>query len=72
MYKTAQGLCTFQEGHAKNGTRKKDLFKKELSFARKQEIEKRLDKPSMQTRIKRMARKMFKDVRKKEVERKKG
>ena len=46
--------------------------KKELTFARKQEIEKRLSKPALQQRIKRMARKLFKDVRKKEVERKKG
>ena len=46
--------------------------KKELTFARKQEIEKRLAKPALQQRIKRMARKLFKDVRKKEVERKKG
>ena len=46
--------------------------KKDLTFARKQEIEKRLAKPALQQRIKRMARKLYKDVRKKEVERKKG
>ena len=46
--------------------------KKELTFARKQEIEKRLSKPALQQRIKRMAKRIFKDVRKKEVERKKG
>lgn len=46
--------------------------KKELTFARKQEIEKRLAKPALQQRIKRMAKKLFKDVRKKELERKKG
>ena len=46
--------------------------KKELTIARKQEIEKRLSKPALQQRIKRMAKRIFKDVRKKEVERKKG
>ena len=46
--------------------------KKELTFARKQEIEKRLAKPALQQRIKRIAKRIFKDVRKKEVERKKG
>ena len=46
--------------------------KRELSFARKQEIEKRLDKPALKQRIKRLARRLFKDVRKKEVQRKKG
>jgi len=43
-----------------------------LTFARKQEIEKRLAKPALQQRIKRIAKKLFKDVRKKELERKKG
>ncbi len=46
--------------------------KKDLTFARKQEIEKRLAKPALQSRIKRMAKKLFKDVRKKELQRKKG
>ena len=46
--------------------------KSELTFARKQEIEKRLDKPALKNRIKILAKRMFKDVRKKEVERKKG
>ena len=46
--------------------------KKELTFARKQEIEKRLAKPALQQRIKRIAKRIFKDVRKAEVERKKG
>jgi hypothetical protein len=50
----------------------KDIPKKDLSFARKQEIEKKLDKPAMQARIQRLARKMFPKVRKAEVERKKG
>jgi hypothetical protein len=46
--------------------------KAELTFARKQEIEKRLDKPALKNRIKRIAKRIFKDVRKKEVQRKKG
>ena len=46
--------------------------KAELTFARKQEIEKRLDKPALKSRIKRIAKRIFKDVRKKEVQRKKG
>ena len=46
--------------------------KKELTFARKQEIEKRLAKPALQQRIKRIAKRIFKDVRKAEVQRKKG
>jgi len=50
----------------------KGIPKSELSFARRQEIEKRLDKPVMKAKIKVIARKLFKDVRKKEVERKKG
>ena len=39
--------------------------KRELTFARKKEIEKRLEKPALQQRIKRMAKRLFKDVRKK-------
>lgn len=46
--------------------------KSELTFARKQEIEKRLDKPMLKQRINRLAKRKFKDVRKKEVQRKKG
>ena len=46
--------------------------KAELTFARKKEIEKRLEKPALQARIKRIAKRIFKDVRKKEVQRKKG
>ena len=46
--------------------------KAELTFARKQEIEKRLDKPALKARIQRIAKRIFKDVRKKEVQRKKG
>jgi len=50
----------------------KDVPKNELSFARRQEIEKRLEKPQMKKRIKMIAKKLYKDVRKKEVARKKG
>ena len=46
--------------------------KNELPFARRQELEKRLDKPSVKKRIKMLAKRMFKDVRKKEIERKKS
>ena len=48
----------------------KDLPKSELNYARRQEIEKRLDK--MKPRIDRLAKKMFPAIRKKEVARKKG
>ena len=60
---------------ARNAIAKKltrGIPKRELTFARKQEIEKRLDKPALKMRIKRLAKRMFKDVRKKEVARKKG
>jgi hypothetical protein len=50
----------------------KDIPKSELSYARKQEIEKRLDKPAMKARIKRLATRMFPKIRKAEVQRKKG
>ena len=59
---------------------RKALFKKlvkgkdknDLPFSRRQEIEKKLDKPAMKKRISMLAKRMVKDVRKKEVERKKG
>lgn len=50
----------------------KGIPKDELSFARRQEIEKRLEKPAVKKRINMLAKRMYKDVRKKEVERKKG
>lgn len=50
----------------------KDIPKDQLSPARKAEIEKRLAKPALQARIDRMAKKMLKDVRKRELERKRG
>lgn len=50
----------------------KGIPKSELTFARRQELEKRLDKPVMQKRINMLQRRLIKDVRKKEIERKKG
>jgi len=50
----------------------KDIPKDKLSPQRKAEIEKRLKSPAFQGRIDKMARKMVKDVRKKEMERKRG
>lgn len=50
----------------------KNVPKDELSPQRKAEIEKRLETPAFQNRIKRLATKMLKDVRKKEMERKRG
>lgn len=50
----------------------KDIPRDELSPQRKAEIEKRLKSPAFQGRIDRMARKLIKDVRKKEMERKRG
>ena len=50
----------------------KDIPKSELSFARRQEIEKRLDKPALKARIKMIAKRMFPKVRRAEMQRKKG
>ena len=50
----------------------KDIPKEKLSAARKQEIEKRLEKPQVQARIKMLAKRLLPKVRKAEVERKKG
>lgn len=46
--------------------------KNDLSFQRRQDIEKRLNSPNVKKRIKMIAKRMFKDVRKKELERKRG
>ena len=70
-----QTLTKRSNRQARNAIAKKltrGVPKSELTFARKQEIEKRLDKPALKQRIARLAKRMFKDVRKKEVERKKG
>ena len=50
----------------------KDTPKSELSFQRRQEIEKRLDKPAFKKRIDMIAKRMFKDVRAKEIARKRS
>ena len=50
----------------------KGVKKDEMSFARRQEMEKRLEKPQVKKRIAMFAKRMLKDVRKKEVDRKKG
>ena len=50
----------------------KDIPKSELSFARKKEIEKRLEKPAIKARLQRLAKRMYPKVRKAEVSRKKG
>ena len=50
----------------------KDIPKKDLTYARKQEIEKRLDKPQFKSRIQRLAKRMYPSIRKAEVQRKKG
>jgi len=50
----------------------KNIPRSELSPARKAEIEKRLNKPVFKNKIERVAKKMLKDVRKKEMQRKRG
>ena len=50
----------------------KDIPKSELTYARRQEIEKRLDKPAVKKRIERLAKRMLPVVRKAEMERKRG
>jgi len=50
----------------------KDIPKGELSYARRQEIEKRLEKPSFKSRIDRIAKKLFPKVRQAELAKKRG
>lgn len=50
----------------------KGKSKNELSFAKRQEIEKRLDKPEVKKRIERLSKRLLKDVRKKEMERRRA
>jgi hypothetical protein len=50
----------------------KDIPKDEMTYQRRQEIEKRLDTPVMKKRIERLAVKMLPKVRKMEIERKRG
>ena len=44
--------------------------KGDMSIARKKEIEKRLDRPAVQARIDRQARKLMKTIRRQEIDRK--
>lgn len=46
--------------------------KADMTVARKREIEKRMDKPAMQAKLDRTARKLIKTVRKQEMERKRN
>ena len=50
----------------------KSIPKDELSYARRQEIEKRLEKPQFKARIQQIARKLLPKVRQKEVERRRA
>lgn len=50
----------------------KDVPKSDLSFARRQEIEKRLEKPAMKSKIDRLTKKMLPKVRKAELSKKRG
>lgn len=50
----------------------KDVPKSELSYARRQELEKRLEKPVMQVRIDRLAKKLLPKVRRDELAKKRG
>ena len=61
--------------HAYNAMYKKltkNISKNDLSPQRKAELEKRLNSPAFKNRIARMSKKMIKDVRKQEMERKRG
>ena len=50
----------------------KDIPQSELTFARRQEIEKRLEKPAIKKRIDMIVKKEFPKVRKAELARKRG
>ena len=50
----------------------KDIPKSDLTFARRQEIEKRLEKPAMKSKIDRLTKKMLPKVRKAELSKKRG
>ena len=50
----------------------KDIPKSDLTFARRQEIEKRLEKPAMQKKIDRLTIKLLPKARKAEMEKKRG
>jgi len=48
----------------------KGIAKADLSVSRKREIEKRLDKPAFKTKVNRLVKRTIKDIRKKEIARK--
>jgi len=48
----------------------KGIAKADLSVSRKREIEKRLDKPAFKTKVNRLVKRTLKDIRKKEIARK--
>jgi hypothetical protein len=50
----------------------KDIPKSELTYARRQELEKRLEKPAIRNRIKQIAKKMYPKVRQAELSKKRG
>ena len=50
----------------------KGIPKSELSFARRQELEKRLEKPAMKQRINKIALRLLPKMRKREMDRKRG
>lgn len=50
----------------------KDIPKSELTYARRQEIEKRLEKPAIKKRIEQIARKMLPKVRRAEIDKKRA
>jgi len=50
----------------------KDIPKSELTYARRQELEKRLEKPAIKARIDRIAKKLFPKTRQAELAKKRG
>lgn len=50
----------------------KDVPKSELTYARRQEIEKRLDTPASKAKIERLAKKLFPKIRQAEMSKKRG
>ena len=50
----------------------KGMDKSELSYSRRSELEKRMGTPTMKRKMATLAKRLFKDVRRKEVERKRG
>ena len=50
----------------------KGMDKSDLSYSRRSELEKRMGTPTMKRKMATLAKRLFKDVRRKEVERKRG